>query len=74
MVGLPGAWATVRTVVNIRAGGRSRLSGTGHAVVLALLVAVFGNLAAWIPLSSLAGILMVTAMTIFRFLKTPMTA
>ncbi|NJN53236.1 MAG: SLC26A/SulP transporter family protein [Gammaproteobacteria bacterium] len=59
--GLPGAGATVRTLVNIGAGGRTRLSGMTHALVILLVVAVAGGLAAWIPLAALSGVLFVTA-------------
>ncbi len=56
--GLPGAGATMRTVVNIRAGGVSGVSGIVHAVVLIAVAAGLGPLAAQIPLAALAGILL----------------
>jgi SulP family sulfate permease len=56
--GIAGAGATMRTLVNIRAGATSRLSGALHAVVLLLLVLGFGRRASSIPLSVLAGILL----------------
>jgi len=65
--GLPGAGATVRTVVNIRAGGRTFRSGMLHALIIATVVAFFSDLAAWIPLSSLSGILFVTAVTMVDY-------
>jgi SulP family sulfate permease len=55
--GLPGAGATMRTVVNVKAGGRTRLSGIVHAVLLVLILVLLGPLAAQIPLAVLAGIL-----------------
>jgi len=55
--GLPGAGATMRTVVNIRAGGRTPISGTVHAVTLLAVVLGVGALAKNIPLVVLAGIL-----------------
>jgi len=55
--GLPGAGATMRTVVNVRAGGRTPLSGAIHALVLLALVLGLGPLAAHIPHVVLAGIL-----------------
>ncbi len=55
--GLPGAGATMRTVVNIRAGGRTPISGAIHALVLLALVLGLGWLAESIPLAVLAGIL-----------------
>lgn len=56
--GIPGAGATMRTVVNVRAGGRTRLSGALHAVVLLTIVLGFGDVAGHIPLAVLAGILL----------------
>jgi SulP family sulfate permease len=56
--GLPGAGATMRTVVNLQAGGRTRLSGITHAVVLLLICLGAGPLASPIPLALLAGILL----------------
>lgn len=56
--GLPGAGATMRTVVNVRAGGRTRISGALHAVVLLALVLGLGPVAEKIPHAALAGILM----------------
>ena len=54
---IPGAGATMRTVVNIRAGGHSPVSGALHSVVLLLLVLGLGPLAEKIPHAVLAGIL-----------------
>ncbi len=56
--GLPGAGATMRTVVNVHAGGHSRLSGALHALILLALVLGLGPVAGIIPLAVLAGILM----------------
>jgi SulP family sulfate permease len=56
--GLPGAGATMRTVVNVRAGGVSGVSGMVHAVVLLAVVLGLGPLAERIPLAALAGILL----------------
>ena len=64
--GLPGAGATVRTVVNVRAGGRTRLSGMLHALIIGV-VAFLGNYAAWIPMAALSGILFVTAVTMVDY-------
>ena len=55
--GIPGAGATMRTVVNIRAGGRSPVSGAFHAVILLSLLLGLGPLTAKIPYAALAGIL-----------------
>ncbi len=55
--GIAGAGATMRTVVNIRSGGTSRVSGMVHALLLLAIVLGLGSLAANIPLAVLAGIL-----------------
>lgn len=54
---IPGAGATMRTVVNIRAGGKTPLSGIIHAVVLLAVALGLGPLAAQVPYAVLAGIL-----------------
>jgi SulP family sulfate permease len=54
--GLPGAGATMGTVVNIQAGGRSALSGISRAVILMLVILAFKDLASQIPQAVLAGI------------------
>jgi SulP family sulfate permease len=54
--GLPGAGATMGTVVNIQAGGRSALSGIVRAIILMLVILVAAPLASRIPLAVLAGI------------------
>jgi sulfate permease, SulP family len=56
--GLPGAGATMRTVVNIQAGGKTPLSGMVHAAVLLLIVLWAGPLTAPIPHAVLAGVLL----------------
>ena len=55
--GLPGAGATMRTVVNVKAGGRTPISGALHAVVLLVIVLGAGAYASIIPKAVLAGIL-----------------
>ena len=54
--GLPGAGATMGTVVNIQAGGRSALSGLIRALILMVVVLAAAPLASTIPLAVLAGI------------------
>jgi sulfate permease, SulP family len=56
--GLPGAGATMRTVVNVQAGGKTSLSGIIHALVLLLVVFWAGPLTAQIPNAVLAGLLL----------------
>ena len=55
--GLPGAGATMRTVVNVKAGGLTPISGALHAVILLVIVLGAGVLAEDIPKAVLAGIL-----------------
>jgi SulP family sulfate permease len=55
--GTAGAGATMRTVVNIRTGGKTRLSGMIHALFLLAVVLGLGSLASYIPNAALAGIL-----------------
>lgn len=55
--GLPGAGATMRTVVNVRAGGQTPISGGLHALVLLAVVLGAGGMASYIPHAVLAGIL-----------------
>ncbi|MEO0802529.1 MAG: SulP family inorganic anion transporter [Cyanobacteria bacterium J06642_2] len=54
--GIAGAGATMGTVVNIQAGGRTALSGLTRAGVLLVIVLGAASLAASIPLAVLAGI------------------
>ena len=55
--GAPGAGATMRTVINIRTGGKTRISGMVHALFLLVIVLGAGPLASYIPHTVLAGIL-----------------
>ena len=56
--GIPGAGATIGTVVNIRAGGRTPVSGALRAALLLALVLGIGKITEPIPYAVLAGILM----------------
>ncbi len=56
--GLPGAGATMGTVVNIRAGGSTQVSGVLRAAILLALVLGLGKYVESIPHAALAGILM----------------
>lgn len=56
--GLAGSGATMRTGVNIRAGGRTPISGAFHALILLALVMGLAPLASHIPHAVLAGILL----------------
>ncbi len=55
--GIPGAGATIRTLTNIQAGGRTPLSGIIHAVVLLAIAIGLGPVVAYIPQAALAGVL-----------------
>lgn len=59
--GIPATAAIARTSVVIKAGGVTRLSGIFHAVVLLLSVFLLAPIMSAIPLSALAGVLIVTA-------------
>ncbi len=59
--GIPATGAIARTAVNVRAGGKTRLSGVIHGLALAAIMLALAPLAAQIPLAALAGILMVTS-------------
>ena len=69
--GLPGAGATMRTVINVQAGGRTPLSGVIHAVVLVVVVLFAAPLTEQIPHTVLAGILLKVGIDIidWSFLK-----
>ncbi|WP_019509067.1 SulP family inorganic anion transporter [Pleurocapsa sp. PCC 7319] len=55
--GLPGAGATMRTVINVKTGGKTPISGMIHALVLLIIVLQAGSLTENIPHTVLAGIL-----------------
>ena len=69
--GLPGAGATMRTVINVRSGGKTNLSGMIHAITLAVIVLGAGGLTEPIPHAVLAGILIKVGIDIidWGFLK-----
>mgnify|MGYP003632015267 CR=1 FL=1 len=54
---LPGAGATMRTAINIRAGGTTALSGITHSIALLVITLWAGNYAQFIPHAVLAGML-----------------
>ncbi|MCM3662080.1 SulP family inorganic anion transporter [Georgenia satyanarayanai] len=59
--GMPATGAIARTAVNVRAGARTRVASASHAVVLVLIVLALTPVVALIPMSALAGVLIVTA-------------
>ncbi|MDG1900950.1 MAG: SulP family inorganic anion transporter [Bacteroidales bacterium] len=65
--GIPGAGATIRTVVNINAGGRTRLSGMISGVLLLLILLLLGPVASQIPAAVLAGILITVGIGVMDY-------
>lgn len=65
--GLPGAGATIRTVVNIQSGGKTRLSGMIAGIVLLLILLVLSPLASKIPAAVLAGILVTVGIGVMDY-------
>ncbi len=65
--GIPGAGATKGTVVNIKAGGTTRLSGVIHGFFQLGALLGLGALASHIPLSVLAGLLISVGLTIVDY-------
>lgn len=69
--GLVSCGATMRTAVNIRSGGKTRLSGVIHSIFLIMIVVFFAPVAAKIPLAVLAGILIKVGVSIidYKFIR-----
>ena len=65
--GLPGAGATIRTVVNINAGGKTRLSGMIAGIFLFCILIVLGPIASMIPAAVLAGILITVGIGVMDY-------
>lgn len=65
--GLPGAGATIRTVVNIQAGGRTRLSGMIAGALLFLTLLALGPIASKIPTAVLSGILITVGIGVMDY-------
>lgn len=65
--GIPGAGATMRTVVNINAGGKGKLSGVVHGIALLVILLGAGVYAALIPIPVLAGILITVGIGIIDY-------
>lgn len=59
--GIPATAAIARTSVAIKSGAQTRLTGMFHSVVLLVSMLVLGPIMSNIPLSALAGVLLVTA-------------
>ncbi len=59
--GIPATGAIARTATNVKNGGRTPVAGIVHAVTLLLIMLFFGRFAKLIPMSCLAGVLIVVA-------------
>jgi sulfate permease, SulP family len=59
--GLPATGAVARTVTNIRSGGKSPISGMAHALFLLAFMYLLAPLASYVPLASLAAVLIMVA-------------
>lgn len=62
--GIPGAGTTPATVLNINSGGRTRLSGIIHALILLMILLIGGPIAAQIPYAVLSGILVTVGVSV----------
>ncbi|MDX1409357.1 MAG: SulP family inorganic anion transporter, partial [Saprospiraceae bacterium] len=65
--GIPGAGATIRTVVNINSGGKTKLSGMVAGVLLLFILLSLGPLASQIPAAVLAGILVTVGIGVMDY-------
>jgi len=65
--GIPGAGATIRTVVNINAGGKTKLSGMLSGLLLLTILLVLGPIASQIPAAVLAGILITVGIGVMDY-------
>jgi SulP family sulfate permease len=63
--GMPGAGTMGPTLVNISSGGHSYRSGIVEGIFVVLAVLFLSSLIAWVPISTLAGILLVIAYRMF---------
>jgi len=59
--GIPATGAIARTATNVKSGGRTPVAGIVHAVTLLLIMLFIGKWAAFIPMATLAGLLVVVA-------------
>jgi len=65
--GIPGAGATIRTVVNINAGGKTRLSGMIAGLLLLIIILALAPIASAIPAAVLAGILITVGIGVMDY-------
>ena len=65
--GIPATGAIARTATNVENGGRTPIAGIIHSITLLLIMLFFMNFAKLIPMSVLAGILMVVAFNMSEY-------
>ncbi|WP_442265201.1 SulP family inorganic anion transporter [Tenacibaculum sp. ZS6-P6] len=65
--GIPGAGATIRTVVNIKSGGKTKLSGMIAGVMLLIILLGLGPIASKIPAAVLAGVLITVGIGVMDY-------
>ena len=65
--GIPGAGATIRTVVNIKSGGKTKISGMMAGILLLMILLSLGPLASRIPAAVLAGILVTVGIGVMDY-------
>lgn len=65
--GIPGAGATIRTVVNINSGGKTKLSGMLAGVFLLVVLLALGPIASQIPAAVLAGVLVTVGIGVMDY-------
>ena len=65
--GIPGAGATIRTVVNINSGGKTKLSGMVAGIMLLIILLGLGPIASRIPAAVLAGILITVGIGVMDY-------
>jgi SulP family sulfate permease len=65
--GIPGAGATIRTVVNINSGGKTKLSGMIAGILLLIILLALGPVASQIPAAVLAGILVTVGIGVMDY-------
>ncbi|WP_299132273.1 SulP family inorganic anion transporter [uncultured Tenacibaculum sp.] len=65
--GIPGAGATIRTVVNINSGGKTKLSGMIAGIMLLVILLGLGPIASKIPAAVLAGILITVGIGVMDY-------
>ncbi len=59
--GIPATGAIARTAANVRNGGRTPIAGIVHCITLTIILLVLMPLAALIPMTTLAAVLLVVA-------------